>query len=496
MHYYHTPPPRTGTSCRGLIITLTSVFVAHAVAISLFLIFFRTAGPMISLGRAMDKLSAEVVERFNGTPLNALVTLTEILEDGTMTVNFDYTSNATIFGGWLSDNTYGSIKLSSDSEARDYILAAQVNMFGEVFDIDVYMNRERMAMRLLLLGDAYYGIRYDTFRDDIRIFRDNIHFFANLIGLDDETMDELSDIVDEINRAMNAEQVNEDSYDAYIEIFTDFFRELEVTSRWTRIESAERHVICREVELRITRINLMSFLNTLYEALENDEAMLSQLDMYYGSIMQGLNGEFSSGDNQLLRAFRTAIRNLQRSYTGDITLSFFIGRGDRLLRFKAHTDTEYDGERNEIKATLDFGRSVHDSWVLDASIIGENDEETITIEWDYGEYASERINIIDITVNGEAPIQLFSMWETNGGNFRLHYAAGLETRQFSGVLTTTDNSFYIAFDDFYADSPNESLIIEVVAVKGAQIGDIEFINIDKWGNSILDLFGLIMPALF
>jgi len=469
------------------------------------------------LGKAINTLSTEVEERFTATPLKALVMLPDILKDGTVSVEFDYTSG--LLSGWIDISATGDVKISSNTEARNFAMEAQVDAFGENIDIDAYMNRERIAVRSQLLGNSYYGFRYDTFRDDIRKFKDDVHPFADIIGLDDQTMDMFADIVDEIRDIMNADEPSEDAQKAYAEVITNFFINLEVASRRTSITQNEKRVWCREIALKITKDDLEKLLKGLSDVYENDESLRKQLDMYNNPMLQGLYGDPVSGYyDEFLKDHRQTIRDFEQYYSGDIELLFYIGRNDRLHRLQINADTEYDGERSQMKATLDFGSSIYDSWVLDLHRAGDSlasdktannylvyggiadssiNESTTMIQWDYRVQSDKQINSIRITSSETGPIYLNSEWEQNNGSFTMAYVAGSGSNELTGYFIPDDKNFLLTLDNAFPADSHHSLAIELSTETGTQIDEIEYINLDKWGESILQsLIQLFMSRMF
>jgi len=431
-------------------------------------------------------MSTEVEERFNSTPLKSLVMLSEIIEDGTVTINFNH--RAALLSNLLTSNIDGSVRLSSNTEARNYALEAQLNAYGETFDIDAYMNRERIALRLQLLGDDFYGFRYDTFRDDIRDF-------GGLIGLDNQTMNMLADIVDQINEMMNAEDVSDETFEAYSEVFENFAKNLEVTSNRIHIDSGEDRVRCTAIEFNITREAIVTLLNDLYVVLENDESMRAQLEMSNNPLLSDIMGGFG-GYEYFLREFRNYVRDFERNYSGDITLVFFIGRNDRLLRMVVNADTVYDGESAEANVTFSFGDSINDEWEFSFLVTSGDNTDTMTIQWSFEEQSGKQVNTIRITTVYMKSFTLMSEWDEDSGNFTLAYEDNRERNEITGVFTTDDKNFRIEFDNLYPANSGATLLIEVLAETGANIGEVEYINIDKWGNVLLEaIMRLIMSGV-
>ena len=137
----YTIPP--APSLKWLVIALISIATIIATALAAFFIFFYNVAPMITLGKSLVQFSDEIDQRFNNTPLKALAVLSEILEDGTVSVDFNYNNN--LISGWLGGGIGGNVKLSTNRETRELALEAKVDVSGDNYDVEAYMNRERIA---------------------------------------------------------------------------------------------------------------------------------------------------------------------------------------------------------------------------------------------------------------------------------------------------------------------------------------------------------------
>jgi hypothetical protein len=124
-------------------------------------------------------------------------------------------------------------------------------------------------------------------------------------------------------------------------------------------------VSCTKLETVITKDMILTFLNDLYDVVEADEAIQAQFNIYLNPLFGGIPMNPNPNFNQFLREFRTMIRDFERDYEGEITLTYFIGNRDRLLRMDIDADMELSGERGDLRATFDFGASADDRWVLD-----------------------------------------------------------------------------------------------------------------------------------
>jgi len=480
-------PLQKKKSRKALWITLISVIAAAAILFAVYMIFFRNIGTVMLLGKAFINLSAETEERYNGTPLAALEILGEILEDGSITADFTYTSS--FLGGWISIDIDGQIKLLSDTEARNFALEARIGVYGESIDLDFYMNSERMAVRFRLLGNDFYGLTYDTFRNDIRVL-------GNQIGLDPQTMDMYADFIDQLNTAMNTEAVSDDIDHIYSEIMQRFIKNLKITSKKERVGSDSGAAHLRVITVTATKKALIDLLSDISS---NEEAMKSQFNIHKNIFAQNENITYTDDYDSFVNEFNAFIKEFDQKFKGTIDLAFLIDSDDRLTRIQTDSRIEYGNDIINLWVVLDFGNSVYNEWNFYFSYTDAEDTKPnyINIDWDYKEHGSNKINSVSVSTNTVEPISIISEWDQTGGNFILTVADNNDSYTVSGVLKATDTNVHIKFDEInFADSDNK-LNIEITTQTGITINDIDYINIDKWGNLVFEaLLGLITAPLF
>jgi len=477
----------TKKSRKVLWITLISLIAVIAIAFAVYMLFFRNIGTVMLLGRAFNNLSAETEERYNGSPLPALEALNEIMEDGSITADFTYT--ASLLGGWISIDINGKIKLMSDSEARNFALEAQIGAYGESIDLDFFMNKERMALRVHLLDNNFYGLNYDTFREDIRIL-------GRQLGLDRETTDMYADIIDQINTAMNAEVVPDDIDYAYADIMKKFIRNIKISSKREKTDSESGTVINRAVTVTISKKALSNLLNDISK---NEDAMKSQFNIHNTLFAQDENILYTDDFDLFMEEFNTFMNDFDRYYSGTIELVFLIDENERLTRIQTDSRIEYDGNSINFWVFFDFGNSVTDEWTFYLSYIDASDAGVnyINVKWDYTERSNNKINTIQFSTDVIEEVSLISEWNENSETFALTVADKNESHTISGVLNATDTNIHIILDEIsFADSDNK-LNIEITTQTGAQIKDIEYINIDRWGTAFIEaILGIITSIPF
>ena len=492
VHYEHKEKPY-----KVLLITAASITAVIAVALIVYFAFFHNIVSLARVGRAMNIIGREAEERVNHTPFKAVTMLGDVLADGTVTTEVNY--SFPILGNFLTLDVNGKAVLSSDLHARNFALEAIVEAFGTAIELDAFMNRERLALRLPVLDDSYYGIRYDSFRDDIRVF-------GSLIMLNDEVMDEWADHVDMINVLLNYEIVFFDESPVDFEPVRNLVKNLKVRNRRTRIESGGENINCRLIEIKITGDVLKAFLKDAFAGNQSNESMQSLFHNMAGiPLFQDVFGGFSGSFEDTTGISGDLLTDFEQYYSGDIVFSFFIDRGDRLLRAEIITDIEYDHSPVSLAMTFDFGNSIEDDWMFDLAFESPDTAEKLSIVWSFDEHvnirgstgAATHISTMIVTTDMNDPTTVISEWNIDKGDFTLTLINGNKTSSVEGSLMTDNCNFHLIFDNLFSDDPKTNLKITISTDKGAQIDEITFINLDKWNTVIVEsAISLIFGRLF
>ena len=426
---------------------------------------------MRTITRAFGNLDKEVTERIDGTPLKAINLLSETAKDGTITVGFDYKD-------YWSGDVKGTVDILSKTKEREFALLADLSVYGERIDFEAYMNKERIAVGTKMLDNNYYGLTYKTFREDIR-------GFGNLIGLDKQTMDTLADMVDMISEAMNAKEgpANIVSVDKYTGMITSFVKKVEMTSEREKLESGGTSIRCTRTDFLVTSDSIIELLNDMLEALQDDEDFKNQYNSIVNNqLFSGTSGVVSY--NELMREFRNAIREMERGFSGDVKLSLYIGKGNRLIRLEVHADVKVDSERVRVQATFDFGESATDRWVANMTVNAGSNKTTMRVVWDYRDRSNGIENTITISVDGDDQVVLRSLWSPKSGDFSLSYDDGWSEGEITGSFKENDKGFVLEIDNL-SPGYNDYLSFSIKAQSGAQIRKIDYINLDKWGETLI-----------
>jgi len=320
--------------------------------------------------------------------------------------------------------------------------------------------------------------------------------------LTDDFMEELAGYIDIIDSVMNIDIETEafDDHSIYSELVRNLIGNLEFRNRRTGIESGGKRVSCRLIEVKLTKEAILSFLNDVYVLIENNESTESLYYSIYGNPMLREilgDGFFEESYEHFLKSFKEMITNIENTYLGDIVLSFYIAGSDRLLRTELNADIEYNYSPAKLNASFDFGSALDDDWAFDINIVNIYSNYKYRIDWLFEEKANTFSNTIIIDSDSSISISLTSEWNLDTGDFVFAFIEGPKKNTITGLLATEDENFHLILDDVLFNITGDHLALEVSTRTGASIDEINYINLDNWGPSlILSIMRMILGGIF
>ena len=448
--------------------------------------------PSVSFAGVFEHLREETGRRIASSPLPAAGMLLDTLENGTVTVDFDYRNRAIPFVG----NVSGRAALFSDALNHNYALEAAAGLMGGMMNIDfeAHLNSERFALRSSLMGSDFYGFTHSSFREDIQ-------GFGPLIGLDAPTMEQMADFVELIAGHMSNDAPLSGSVDyaPYLNLLTEFIGGLEYTVEDSELlmvsVTGTETIAVTEVNYFISHEDILVLLADLYSVLEEDTALRSFFYLYNNPLIQGL-GMLTY--DELLANLQSWISFLEHSASLEILLTFLINADDRLTWLGIHTSRE-DGALPALNISIsaDFGHSVYDMWRVD---VIQGAEDVFSFSWSFYEASDGFENILDVTYSGPFSNEshsLTSLWSPEDGAFTLSYDNWLnESINIAGTFLVNDDDGFLLRLDGLNIGPTETLTLEITTAPGAEISPVDFIPMSLWGQSVVDMIGFVSGLLF
>ncbi|MCL2662520.1 MAG: zinc-ribbon domain-containing protein [Oscillospiraceae bacterium] len=456
-----------------IIVPVVAAVALIATALLIYFLVFLSS-PTTTVFRALSNVGSDIEERLEGTPLELFGLLFESLQDGSVSVDFDHRN--------LWSETRGSVMLHSDGRRGEYALEVGLTVFNISMDLDVYLNRDVAAARLRQVDNNYYGIVFDTFEDDFRSF-------ARVLDLDRTETDEIVNAVEMLADFLRGSDDTEAFSEEYGKLLGDFVQRLDVTSERIDIMSGGNSVRAQKIDFIITDRDIADLFEEFFDILENDENIRAMLESNISDL-----GFFYTSYDDFIREMRREVRSFTRSLSGEITVTFYIGSNNRLLRIEIGTDLAYEGEVELFDMSVDFGASATDIWTFEMNVGAGRDRMSFTLEWEMREtsHGSEVVfrGTTDDRWSDNETGELTLSW-TDRGNFTLSYVEDRSSETIlSGVYTRNSDGFRLEIDDPFTDSFwDESLSLTISASNSAgRIEEVNFINIADWGETLLERF--------
>ncbi|MCL2618014.1 MAG: hypothetical protein FWD98_03055 [Defluviitaleaceae bacterium] len=430
--------------------------------------------PMLSTASAIGSLREEAAQRANASPMVIVPLLIDSMEDGTMAVEFAYRDTA---GFGL--NATGNVALSVIAEESASALEMDVNIGGFIsLDFAAFLNRERLAMRTRLIDNNFYGITFDTFREDIA-------HFGGLMGMSRSEMDAMADGVELFAEMLRDTTDADEVAEPYVLIWRDFLGGLEAVAG----ESATGGT---QLTYVITQEELVRLFNDILEQLEDDENLRPNLDLTDNMMMGMMAG--AQEIDRLLETLREAVTGFE----DDVRVSMYVtisSRNNRVYHLGVSGEIEALGDSGEYAVSLGLGESVFDPWVFDLEFAEEwGERSTLNAVWEFGAddgYA----HTLAVTNNlGETAV-LTSFWAPqDGGRFTLGVRENSFNQEVSGTLELDGVGGFRLVPDIPLGA-TQTLNLTITAAPGAVMPEIEYINLDQWDRDLLDMVEALMGLM-
>jgi len=236
---------------------------------------------------------------------------------------------------------------------------------------------------------------------------------------------------------------------------------------------------------------LVGLLEELLDEMENDESFRAMYEAN-DELQASLSWFYSrTSYDDMIRELRRGLRDFERDLSGEITISFYIGSGDRLLRLEIDAQFEHEEDDINFDISLDFGASAHDLWVFEMNLYNDSERSLYILEWDINETphgGETTLRAVSEDRWGSEDSTLILDW-TDSGIFSLSVVDDFGINEMlSGIYTKTEDGF-----DFGIDNPlessfwNQSLTLDISAVRrSGHIEDITFINVSEWNQVLLE----------
>ncbi|NLB29823.1 MAG: hypothetical protein GX823_06360, partial [Clostridiales bacterium] len=225
--------------------------------------------------QAFKVLCGDIETRVGASVFAVSGPLSRCLENGEVYTDISYTDE-------YGDTISGILSYASDSGAHRLSLDARI--YGNPLDAVLLVNEDHAALGSSLLGDSYFGVRFDTFAEDFAKF-------ADIAGLSGVSADGYAEIVRMIDCAFNGGASLSAGTAAQLKkILTDFLSGLKSCESREKMSSGGRPVTSSVLTYTATVSDLADLGDRLVSSARSDESMRSFLTAYMRS--QGIYEDY------------------------------------------------------------------------------------------------------------------------------------------------------------------------------------------------------------
>ena len=435
---------------------------AAAVAVIFFVaLFFNRVGPLLTAQRAIGNFSNEVTSRLQTSPFYAFELLFDNVADGTTIVSFDYDS--------MWERFRGDFIFMADAEQDAVLLDIDLHIDGVNLDFEFLMNRQYAMARSRLINNNFYGVTFATFREDLTPF-------GRELGWDRQTINAISDFVDSMVESFSVSEPNTEQIDPYIDVITAFIRNSEYSS--------SRDGGVTRIAFVFNEEDMIQLLRNLLEAFANDENVRNS----FGTTGSDIFDELARGMfDELVRGMHEGIDEIKDELYGEVTLTLYVGRRNRMNRIEIGIDISYGRESLEVGIALDLGMHELDTWAFEITFndVWSGSAETATAVWEISDANNRYVNTVTLSASDADDVVLTSNWNRSTGAFTLSYVNeshwGGHGSFRGNFMPDNSGGFRLAFDEL----GDLSIVIESLVTSNIEFPP-SFINISEWNEMLLD----------
>ena len=313
-------------------IALIAPIAAFAILLVVGVVLFvGRVTPLVAAERSLVNLGGDMAQRLEGSPLGVFPMLIDAMEDGVVSVGFEYTDRWT-------DVSF-DFEFHSDEANREYMMLMYFDVDGFAFDVELHMDRHRIAASSSLLGDEFFGLTYATFREDFMPF-------AQMLPLSDEDIDEIVSIIDFINYTMNMpEPPGLEIFEPYTALLRQFILDGTMSSESTTLEFGGQDINVTRAVFRFSDDDMVSLLRDLLTTMSEDRNFdpLGMIDQWMW--------------DDIFSEFDFLVSEID-DFDGYVYVIMYIGPHNRLMLLEVDFHLEGQGSTNHLHVGADFGTSV------------------------------------------------------------------------------------------------------------------------------------------
>jgi len=417
--------------------------------------------------QAMPNWLNELQERVENSPMEASLILLESLVHGVVEVEVNNVD-------WRGYQDRTMFRLYSNFKNAEYALFLEVLDRWTDVEIDVFSNRERLAMRVSELGDYLLGIRYATFGDDLYTFINSLYERGYIHELPPDY--EIDMIIYYAN--MWIDFLNSDAAIEFNPLdFADLFLLLVLRAQ---TDTALVTITSGGEEIDVQRTNISVGAETVIDVI------VRLIDRIYINPMREMGMYELALFFEDIRDELKAERDYVQGHVAFATYTDATGRTRRV----SFSVIEYDLFIDEMVSSfsIDFGASATDVWVIETVDNNSWSSNTTVVVWELmhtnelrvHHFASTetstnrwreepRVDTMYLTIAWDPATSALTLTLKEDGDW------GTFEETIEGIFTTTDYGFALQLADEHGG-------ISLSAAAGTPVPNPVFINLDAWAD--------------
>jgi len=419
------------------------------------------------MAQAMPNWLNELQERVENSPMEASLILLESLVHGVVEVEVNNVD-------WRGYQDRTMFRLYSNFKNAEYALFLEVLDRWTDVEIDVFSNRERLAMRVSELGDYLLGIRYATFGDDLYTFINSLYERGYIHELPPDY--EIDMIIYYAN--MWIDFLNSDAAIEFNPLdFADLFLLLVLRAQ---TDTALVTITSGGEEIDVQRTNISVGAETVIDVI------VRLIDRIYINPMREMGMYELALFFEDIRDELKAERDYVQGHVAFATYTDATGRTRRV----SFSVIEYDLFIDEMVSSfsIDFGASATDVWVIETVDNNSWSSNTTVVVWELmhtnelrvHHFASTetstnrwreepRVDTMYLTIAWDPATSALTLTLKEDGDW------GTFEETIEGIFTTTDYGFALQLADEHGG-------ISLSAAAGTPVPNPVFINLDAWAD--------------
>ena len=466
-------------TCAVVVVALVLIVFGNAILVKL--------APTWALGRGTVKTTKAVEDRIDASPYKALKLFGESMLSGSLGCEFTY------YDEW--SDAFGSVELTSDLKDLNMSLAADVTVDGRQVDGVFYLNEDRIALESSYLSQCY-GVSFENFEKNLR---------SSFLGqnMSEEEIRQLSDAVAQVRQTLEFDM--DDLIEAYTERYEEFLKEMDFQSSGEKTSVGGDRVSCTALTASMDEKMIRSLAVDCVEIFfENEDvknmaisAMMAEA-MSYGGTTEDVREEAERAYEENVRLMVNSVEDALLDLRCDIDITYYLYH-NKLVKTEVVGDVTAEGKTGRIEYILDFGKDpAKDDWNIEYRLDAPSGMvQTAQIVYATDSNSKAYSDSLKVTIGSgwdgeleEETLEIETEWDKRSGDLEFYvYDPDGGAYQYSCNLQVDGKSFALTLDEFgNLISPDSYLELTLTADQTAKIGNPDYVDLDRWDESVMEDF--------